>query len=134
MATLYYVDGEHSIPALLTKIKNYFVPNTRTVCGKALSSNVSLAYSDVTGASNIITRTVSLASGSWSSKAQTVTCNGVTTSNHVIVTPAPASYLNYHKWKVRCTAQAENKLTFTTDGTPSANLSVQVLILNGTTS
>lgn len=127
----YYVDDNTSTRKLLQRIKAFFVPQSRTVNGKALSSNVTLAYTDV-NAARITARTVTLASGSWSSKAQAVTCSGVTASNHVIITPAPASYLNYHKWKVRCTAQAADKLTFTTDGTPSANLTVQVLILDGT--
>lgn len=127
----YYLDDVTGFRPLLNKLKAFFAPQSRTVNGKALSSNVTLAYTDV-NAARITARTVTLASGSWSSKAQAVTCSGVTTSNQIIVTPNPASYLNYHKWKVRCTAQAADRLTFTTDGTPSANLTVQVLILDGT--
>lgn len=77
-----------------------------------------------------ITRTATLSSGSWSSKKQTVSVSGVTASNTVIVTHAPASYANYVNCHVRCTAQAADSLTFTCDTVPSANITVNVLILN----
>lgn len=130
-ANNYYVNDETSARSLLTRLKAFFTPMARTVNGKALNGNITLAYTDV-DATKVTVRTVTLASGSWSSKAQTVNCTGVTANNQVIVSPNAGSYLNYHKWKVRCTGQAAGKLTFATDGTPSANLTVQVLILDGT--
>lgn len=127
---LYYLDDVTGFRPLLQKLKAFFVPQSRTVNGHALSSNATLSAADV-GAAAAVAKTVTLASGSWSSKAQTVSCAGVTTSNTVIVSPDPNSYLNYHKWKVRCTNQTDSgQLTFKTDGTPSADLTVRVLILN----
>ena len=125
----YYLNDGDCARTLLQRIKAFFVPQTRTINGHSLASNVVLTVSDV-GATATIARTVTLASGSWSSKKQTVTCTGVTTGNTVLVSPDPTSYLNYHKWKIRCTGQSTNQLQFTTDGTPNADVSVQVLILN----
>lgn len=77
------------------------------------------------------TLTITLSQSSWSSGSQTVTATGVTTSNTVIVSPAPASLDDYGKSKVKCTAQASNKLTFTcsTDKVPTSNLTINVVIL-----
>lgn len=129
----YYVGDKYSIKPLLQRLKAFFTPQSRTINGKSLAANVLLTAEDIANNVLITKRSVTLASGSWSSKAQTVTVSGVTENNTILVTPAPASYLNYHKWKVRCTAQAANKLTFTAGGEPSENLTVQILIINGVT-
>ena len=76
------------------------------------------------------TASVSLASGSWSSNKQTVNVSGVTASNIVIVTPAPASLSAYGEAGVYCSAQAAGKLTFTCTDIPSVALDVNVIILN----
>lgn len=75
------------------------------------------------------TATASLAVASWSSKAQTVSVSGVTASNTVIVVPAPASNTAYNNAQVYCSAQAAGKLTFKCTTTPTAALTVNVLIL-----
>ena len=64
---------------------------------------------------------------SWSNKTKTVTASGVTASNTVIVSPAPASYTAYCTCGVYCSAQAANSLTFTCETVPSASLIVNVL-------
>ena len=127
---IHYVDDAISLPVLLRKIKAYFVPKTRTINGKPLGEDIMLLPEDIQ-CCKITKKTASLASGSWSSKQQQVNVAGVTADNVVIVSPQPGSYLNYHKYKVRCTAQAAGKLTFTTDGAPPA-LTVDVLILDNT--
>lgn len=76
------------------------------------------------------TKTASLTTSGWSSSmTQTVSVSGVTSSNTVVVSPAPASYAAYTEANVRCTAQASGKLTFTCDTVPTAALTVNVLIL-----
>lgn len=74
--------------------------------------------------------TVTLPSGGWSDNTQSVTATGVTAANTVIVSPAPASYLTYAEAQVRCTAQASNSLTFTCEDVPSAELTVNVTVIN----
>ena len=74
-------------------------------------------------------QTISLPVSSWSGNSQTVTCNGVTTGNTVIVSSAPSSQNAYGKANVRCTAQASNSLTFACDRTPETDLTVNIVIL-----
>ncbi len=70
-----------------------------------------------------------LLSSGWSSNAQTVTVNGVTASNNVVVAPAPANMQEYMDCAVYCSAQAANELTFNCTSAPYANITVNVLIL-----
>ncbi len=70
--------------------------------------------------------TVSLAVASWSGNAQTVSADGVTASNLVIVAPSPDSYSAYSEANVRCTAQDAGKLTFVCDDVPSVALTVNI--------
>ena len=95
-----------------------YVPTSRTINGKALTGNITLHTS----------KTATL-STSWSSKQQTVSVTGVTTSNTVIVSPAPASYSEYCGCGIYCSAQAADSLTFKCEDVPSAALTVNVLII-----
>lgn len=72
--------------------------------------------------------TVVLTSGGWSDNTQTVNAAGVTEDNDIIVSPAPESFMMYGENVVRCTAQAEDSLTFTCDSVPQENVAVNVLI------
>ena len=74
--------------------------------------------------------TVLLTAAGWNDKAQTVTANGVTADNTVVVSPAPASYTAYAEGAVRCTAQGSNSLTFTCDDVPAGNITVNVTVIN----
>ena len=77
----------------------------------------------------VIQTTGTLASASWSSSSQTITVNGVTASNLVIVSPAPASVEAYGTARIYCSAQSANSLTFTCLGTaPSTDLTVNIVI------
>lgn len=80
------------------------------------------------GATHTATSASLLVAG-WSSNTQTVSVNGVTESNTVIVVPAPASHTAYNNAQVYCSAQASGKLTFKCTTTPTAALTVNVLIL-----
>lgn len=75
------------------------------------------------------TATASLPASGWSNNRQTVSVSGVTASNIVIVTAAPASYEHYNECAVRCSAQTSGKLTFACTDKPTANLTANVLIL-----
>lgn len=101
-------------------------------------SNGGLGTSDVTEAratlgaqAQHITKTAKLTVAGWDSgTTQTVSVTGVTADNTVIVTHAPASFNNYRKFGVRCTGQAAGKLTFTCNVTPTAAITVNIIILN----
>lgn len=76
------------------------------------------------------TKTTATLGTTWTSNQQTVTVTGVTASNYVIVSPAPASYEAYCEAGIYCSAQAANSLTFNCDTAPSASLTVNVMIVN----
>ena len=76
------------------------------------------------------TKTTATLSTTWSSKQQSVTVSGVTASNTVIVSPAPASYEEYCASGIYCSAQAANSLTFKCEDAPSSSLTVNILIVN----
>lgn len=80
--------------------------------------------------STIANATCTLTTAGWSGNSQTVTCTGVTASNDVIVSPAPASWTVSAAAGVYCTAQAANQLTFACSTVPTANITVNVLIIN----
>lgn len=76
------------------------------------------------------TKSCTLTTGGWSNLSQTVNVTGVTANNTVIVTPSPSSYAVYGESGVYCSAQADGNLTFMCVEAPTANLVVNVLILD----
>lgn len=83
-------------------------------------------------AANAVSRSaaVTLTAAGWSGKKQTVTASGVTASNTLIVSPAPASFTAYAEAEVRCISQAANALTFQCETVPAAALTVNVTVIN----
>ena len=81
------------------------------------------------GATTASTAVKTLNSANWSNNEQSVYVYGVTASNVVIVSPAPASQADYVAAGIYCSAQANESLTFTCATTPTSNISVNVLIL-----
>lgn len=84
---------------------------------------------DLTISTDPTTATVTLTASGWLNNSQTVTVSGVTASNHVIISPATASYSDYVAAGIICTAQASNSLTFTCSTVPTAVITVNVMIL-----
>lgn len=78
-------------------------------------------------------KTVTLAIADWDGAeapfTQTVTVQGMTANANMIACPAPASLDAYGSAQVRCTAQAENSLTFVCHSVPEEALNVNVLIV-----
>ena len=81
------------------------------------------------GGGSATATTATLAANAWSSNSQTVNVTGVTASNNVIVSAAPASQSDYTSAGVICSAQGAGTLTFTCTSTPSSALTVNVLII-----
>ena len=73
--------------------------------------------------------TVSLTVASWDNNSQTVTCNGVTKDNAVIISPTPECIKVYGKAGVKCNSQDTDNLTFVCNKIPESELSVNVIIL-----
>lgn len=76
------------------------------------------------------TATVSLASTGWSNKTIDVNVTGVTAANTVIIAPVDASQTAYLEAEVSCTAQGAGTLTFVCETVPTANISVNVVMLD----
>ena len=94
-----------------------------------ISSGVATRSWAAPGGGGSTALSLTLAAANWSNNSITVTATGVTTSNNVIVSPAPASQSAYTTAGVMCTAQASDSLTFTCTTTPSSDLTVTVLII-----
>ena len=75
-----------------------------------------------------INNTVTLTTAGWSNLTQTVTLTGVTTTNAVWVSPAPASFTLYNNAGIYCSSQGTNSLTFTCAVVPSSAITVNVAI------
>lgn len=94
------------------------------------TGDVVLTPSDIGATSMSVPTAPTLAVADWSSNTQSVTVNGVTASNTVIVSPAPASAVEYAACGILCTTQGTDSLTFSCQTTPTNNLTVNVVILN----
>ena len=107
------------------------VPTSRTVNGKALSSNITLTADDVGAANPPSSTTITLTTSGWSSNTQTVTVSGVSadeTVQLIMPVPALASQTAYYEAGILVTGQAANSLTFTCQTAPTENITVYVVM------
>lgn len=77
------------------------------------------------------TTTATLPASGWSSstKSQTITVAVVSADDDVLVTYAPESHDAYVNAGVYCSAQADGSLTFKCNKIPTANLTVNIILL-----
>lgn len=131
----YDADGDGKVEAadLADEATKLTTARTITVGSKANtfdgSANISFTLADMGAAAASVATTASLPAASWVGNAQTVSVTGVTASNHVIVTPAADSYVEWGGCVVRCTAQGAGTLTFACETTPTNALTANVLIV-----
>lgn len=76
-----------------------------------------------------VNTTVTLAAADWSAGTQTVSVTGMTATGVVLVSPDPTDQSAYTSAGIICSAQAAGTLTFTCSTTPTADLSVNVVML-----
>ena len=93
------------------------------------SGTVTRSWETPSSGSSTTATTGTLTIANWSSNTQTINVTGVTASNNVIISPAPASQAAYTAAGVLCTAQGAGILTFTCTSTPASDLTVNVLIM-----
>lgn len=105
---------------------NDVLPTQTDNAGKFLKTD----GTDVSWENTSLAATVTLVVADWSANTQTVDVTGVTATNSVIVSPAPASQSDYTTAGILCTAQGAGTLTFTCTATPTNAIDVNVLILN----
>lgn len=102
--------------------------NIKTINGSSVLGSGDLT---VSGGVEVITTTATLTVAGWSSNTQTVNVTGVTASNAVLVTYAPASKDAYTAADIYCTAQGAGTLTFACTTTPTSAITVNVMIVEG---
>lgn len=96
------------------------------VLGKKSGTNFDMGWTDIPRSQPL---TGILTAAGWSNNSQTISVDGVTASNNVLIDSADATYEAYVTAGVRCTAQAANSLTFTCKKVPEEALAVKILIL-----
>ena len=84
------------------------------------------------GGVQVTVTSVTLTSAGWSSNTQTVSVSGVTASNTVIATYAPAYKSAYVAADIYCSAQGSGTLTFSCTTAPSSAVDVNIMIIDGT--
>jgi len=75
-----------------------------------------------------VTSRITLLSNGWNNNKQTLTVSGVTATNSLLVTPAPASIQVWQESGVRCISQSANTLIFECIMIPETEINVNVLI------
>lgn len=101
---------------------------TSATAGQALrlDSNGNAVWENIT---TTPTTAPTLVAANWSSNTQTITVNGVTATNTVIVGPIPTDAQDYADAGILCTGQAANALTFTCVNVPATDLQVNIVIM-----
>lgn len=105
--------------------------NIKTINNNSLLGSGNITIEGGGGGSTITTTTCTLTVAGWSNNAQTVNVTGVTASNTVLVTYAPASKSAYVAADIYCTAQGAGSLTFACTTTPTEAVTVNVMIIDG---
>lgn len=76
------------------------------------------------------TVTAVLSSSGWKNSSQTVTAEGVSAANTLIVASSPENYEAYSKAGVYCAAQSVGNVTFQCKSLPAADLTANIMILD----
>ena len=81
-----------------------------------------------------ITAELVLPASGWSGERQTVAVEGVTTINTVFIAPALGSMEAFEYYEITCVKQGNGNLTFSCDGEPDTDITLNVVILDVTVS
>ena len=81
-----------------------------------------------------ITAEIVLTASGWSGERQTVTVEGVTTINTVFIAPALGSMEAFEYYEITCVKQGNGNLTFSCEGEPDTDITLNVVILDVTVS
>lgn len=109
---------ETSLQSQITANKTAIAANKTEIAKKISKKNTSVFLQTANWTTNDAGRIV-----------QTVTVEGVTANNTVIVSASPATYVAYNSCQVRCGSQNTNSLTFIAAKKPTIRLNVFILIL-----
>ena len=105
--------------------------NIKTINNESILGSGNITISG--GGVEITYATVNIATSDWSNNTCTKTVSGVTADSGVMVTYAPSSKAIYTAADIYCSAQATDSLTFSCTTTPTAAVTVNVMIIDGGT-
>lgn len=108
--------------------------NIKTINNESILGSGNLDIGGGSGGVSITNTTATIAVADWSNNTCTKSVAGVTASNTVVVTYAPASKAVYTAADIYCTAQGSGTLTFACTTTPTAAVTVNVMVIDGGTS
>jgi len=125
--TVVYVGESNSWTQVNVQPQGSSLPSQTGNAGKFLTTDgTDASWADITSTPSTMP---TLAVADWSSNTQTVNVTGVTATNTVFVSPAPASAADYASAGIVCTAQGAGTLTFTCTTTPTNAITVNVVCL-----
>lgn len=132
-----YLDAtglSHFISKIKTTFQEKLVSGTniKTINNESLlgSGNITVSGSS-SGGTTYSTVAVSIPTSAWSGTAATVNASSVTSSNDVIVAPAPASATAWASAGIYCSAQGAGTLTFMCSTAPSEAVTANVMVFVG---
>lgn len=88
-----------------------------------------IKLTDIGAAAASVAVTAILPISGWTNNTQTVAVPGVKANSNVIVSAAPESFTAYGEAGIYCSAQDAGQLTFVCTDTPSANITVNIVIV-----
>lgn len=128
------VGGNVTVDALTTYM-NASAQTPQSIAAKiqqmddsAYAMSQAIATLNNTKQKKLTTATVTLTVAGWSANTQTVSISGLLATDNVIIAPAPASFADYTAAVIYCSAQAAGSLTFTCSNTPTAAITVNVMM------
>ena len=112
---------------------NIIIPNLVKYSAQTLDSTQQQQVQKNIGIDSLLTTlTTTITVGDWNNGT---TCTksglvGITSSNNIIINPAPSFYKAFTESVVRATAQGDGSITFACDSTPTDSITINVLVLN----
>lgn len=125
-----FYDGTYWIADFTRPNANDIYGTVAVASGGTGASTAATALTNLGAQAQHHTVVVNLGTGSWVDNQQTVSVQGVTANNTIVVSAAIECKEAYAEAGVYCSSQADGTLTFTCENVPSDALMANVAILN----
>ena len=100
----------------------------RSINNEAATRNQEITTLTNSKQSNLIEKSASLPQSAWSNNVQTISVEGVTATNHIIVTPDPGYFVAWNESMVRATTQGDGTVSFACEYVPESDLVANFVI------
>ena len=91
-------------------------------------NNIVMTYATKSEVTILRKTTATLTAALWVNKTQTVTVSGLSATEDILVSPAPASWADWGTAGIRAVSQAAGSVTFECDTAPASDLTAQIVI------